>query len=307
MQCAIVLGAAGFIGNAVDRYLIQQGASVLAVSKPGTRETEEGIRLKDFDAEIVECDLRSIYNIGRRGYKADLFYNCAWEGTDAVNIADYRIQQNNIKWSLDAIEVAASLGCHRYIQVGSISQLELQSVDSRFCVSERHRYYRAAQDCCENMGRALAHERGIEFVWPILINIYGEDAVSQRFINKFVHNVLHNVEMPLSSGEQLYDFLHLEDAAAALYKVGFMNIQPEPCIVGSGETRRLRDYLIEARDILNPAYPLQFGAPDPNAAAIPSDYMDTKRFCDVYGFNPSIDFRTGILRLKEWEMSHHEN
>lgn len=115
MQSAIVFGAAGFIGNALVRRLAEEKVDVLAVVRPDVAERPENARLYGLNMQIVKCDLRDTGSLKRLGVTADVFYNCAWEGTDAFEIADWRMQKNNIGWSLEAIDTAAALGCKRYV------------------------------------------------------------------------------------------------------------------------------------------------------------------------------------------------
>lgn len=60
MKKVIISGAAGFIGNAVARYMISQGIQVIAIVRPGVKKSGEAFRLINLDADIIECDLKEI-------------------------------------------------------------------------------------------------------------------------------------------------------------------------------------------------------------------------------------------------------
>lgn len=301
MKSAIVVGAAGFIGNAVTRHLLSEGIKVISVLKPGYINTMESIRMKGLCTDIVECDLKDIRTLKKKvDEDVDCFFNFAWEGTDNESIVDYKIQLLNIQWTLDAINIAKEMGCAKYVGVGAISQKELLSPTFRNYTSERHKYYRAALECSENMGRALARELGLQFSWPILINVYGEDYISRRFLNTFVHNVKNGIRMPLSSGTQLYDFLHKEDAARALCLIAETDDEEDSYIVGSGAPKPLKDYLTEARDIVNPQYDIEFNQ-NSAGVSLPFEYLDSSKFCERYNFSPKISFAEGIKRMVDAE------
>lgn len=93
------MDAAGFIGNAVARQLISQGVQVVAVVKPGTNRTSEAFRLKNFEATVVECDLKEVELLPKliKEKEYDAFYQFAWDGLDKESFLDYEKQIDGIK------------------------------------------------------------------------------------------------------------------------------------------------------------------------------------------------------------------
>lgn len=299
---AIVSGAAGFIGNAVVRQLISHGIDTTAVVKPGIYQSEEAFRLKGLDIPVIECDLKAMEKLPEmirdRGY--DVFYQFAWDGVDKEAFLDYERQIANITWTLKSVETAALLGCGKFIGAGSVTQLELEYPEGRAFTSDRHKYFRAAQMAGEVMGRALAREKHMEFIWPVIINVYGEGETAPRLINSTIRNLLAGRHQSFSKGEQLYDFLHIEDAARAFYLIGENGHEGSRYIVGSGAARPLREYLEVIRDTVAPEMNLGLGELEFHGLEMTEDMLNTEALVKDTGFMPGISFVAGIRRTLAW-------
>lgn len=302
MKKVVVSGAAGFIGNAVAKQLLCRGIEVTAIVKPQAMEGEEAFRLKNLSCPIIECDIREMNKlldlISDRNF--DTFYQFAWDGTDNQAMLNYDRQIDNIKWTMNSIWIAAKLGCTKYIGAGSITQRELLDRKGRFYTADRHKYYRAAQMSSEIMGRALAKDMGIEFLWPIIINVYGEGEINQRLVNTMIKNLLAEKQLAFSAGEQLYDFLHVEDAACAFYLLGNSGRDNEEYVIGSGSPRALKEYLKIIRDITAPQMELRLGELEFTGLEMTEEMLNIDSLKKDTGFEPQISFEKGIERTLNW-------
>jgi len=304
MKKVIISGASGFIGNAVARYLIDHGVEVTAVVKPGAFCSEEAFRLNELKAPIIECGLNEMKRlpsmVGDRDY--DVFYQFAWDGLDKEAMLNCGRQIDNIRWAVDSIEAAADLRCKKYIGAGSVTQLELLDEKGRLFTGDRHKYFRAAQLASETMGRAVAKEKGIEFIWPIIINVYGEGEIAIRLVNSTIKNLLTKKYQAFSPGEQLYDFLHIEDAARAFYLIGEKGREDRRYIIGSGEPKSLKQYLEKIRDVVAPDERLGLGDLSFDGLEMTKEMLDISLVTEDTGFMPQVSFEDGIKRTLQWIM-----
>lgn len=302
MKRAIVFGGGGFVGCAVVEALLAHGVEVCAVVKPGFWGSAEAFRLRNLPALVIECDLREIRQLRERlpWNSADVFYQMAWDGLTGKQIIDARLQISNIQWMMDAIEVAGEMGCKKFIGAGTISQDELRMPEGRACQKDRHRIFRCAAQCCEDMGRSVAHSCEIEFIWPILSNVYGEGELSPRLITTLLRKLLRGESMELSEGRQPYDFIYRTDAGEALYQIGEYGKQDRRYCVASGTCRPLGEHLWEIQKLVAPDVALQFGARTENAFFLKSDSFDITTLREDTGFCPMISFAEGIKRTAQW-------
>jgi nucleoside-diphosphate-sugar epimerase len=305
MKKAVVSGAAGFVGSAITRSLIKKGVTVTAVVFPGYFETKNHeVRnlLDGLKIQIIECDIKNISNLQDLilDKNIDVYYNFAWDGLSDESIIDYTTQIMNIKYLMDAIVIAAKLGCKKFIGAGTISQYELRTFEGQLKQNDRHKIFRTANQACEYMGCSVAHDNNIQFFWPIITNIYGEGEVSPRLINTMIRNLLDGKRQVLSRGEQLYDFIHIEDAANAYYLIGERGKEFENYVIGSGNARPLKEFLCILRDIVNSNVELGFGELPFNGIYLPKEAYDTTVLERDTGFKPQIAFEEGIRRTAVW-------
>jgi nucleoside-diphosphate-sugar epimerase len=302
MENAIVVGGAGFIGSAVVRELVHQDVSVTVVVRPGFFEKNINHRLDDLNVRIVECDITKIMEIKTiitdRGF--DAYYHFAWDGLFGDSLLDYSCQIMNIKWVMDAIVTASELGCKRFIGSGTIAQYELRSIEGQINQNDKMKFYKTAKIACEYMGRNVAVGHGIQFFWPIITNVYGEGEISPRLINTLIRKLLAGERQALSEGNQIYDFIHISDAAHAFYLIGEKGQEFRTYVIGSGRARPLKDFLCTLRDVINPNIELGFGEFSYNGAYLPMKVFDIGNLVQDTGFEARLPFEEGIKRVVAW-------
>lgn len=302
MKKVIISGAAGFIGNAVARLLADKGIEVIAIVPENVRKCEEAWRLKDLPATIIECDIENIEKLSEKPgiVGADTFYQFAWSGLKNKDLLDYNKQIQNIKCMMDSIVTAAKLGCKKFIGAGTITQGELLTEAGIYFHRDKHKYFRTAQLACEYMGMSVAYENKIEFIWPIIINIYGEGEKSPRLINTMIRNLQTGKRQSASEGKQIYDFLHIDDAANAFYLIGEKGTEKRRYVIGSGQPKPLRSYLEIVRNIIAPEAEIGWGEIPYMGIQLPDEMYDIQILQKDTGFKPKVTFEEGIMRTAGW-------
>ena len=301
MKKAIIVGGAGFVGSALTKELLSRGCEVTVVVRPGF-DPEQNTRLKGLDVKLVQCNIAGISKLPDilAAEKYDCWYQFAWEGLFNEPLLDYNIQISNIQYTMDAIVAAKKLGCKKIIGAGSMTQYELRTIEGQTNAHDKHRVYKTAKLACEYMGRSVASQQGIQFFWPLITNIYGEGEKSPRLINTMIRNLLAGKRQSLSEGSQIYDFIHISDAAKAFADIGEKGIEGKTYIIGSGNAKPLKEYLIELRDIVNPKAELGFGEMTFNGIYLPKEDYDISPLQKDTGFTPCYTFAEGIKRTKDW-------
>jgi len=301
MKKAIIVGGAGFVGSALVKELLTRDVEVTVVVRPGF-ELAKSERLAGLDIKLAECALSEISKLPEiltdAGY--DLWYQFAWEGLFNEPLMDYEIQISNIQYVMDAIVAAKKLGCSRFIGAGSLTQYELRTIEGQTNENDKHRVYKTAKLACEYMGRSVASKEGIEFFWPLITNIFGEGEVSPRLVNSMIRNLLSGKRQSLSEANQIYDFIHISDAARAFADVGQKGVQNRVYVIGSGRAKPLKEFLCEMRDIVRADAELGFGEMTFNGIYLPKEDYCIAALQDDTGFAPQVSFAEGIERTKKW-------
>ena len=118
MKKAVITGPTGAIGMALIQCLADNGIDVVAVVRPGSARAD---RIRESEhVSVVYCDLKELDRLPSliEG-GADVFYHFAWDGTFGDSRNNMYLQNNNVKYALDAVDAAYELGCKTFIGAGS--------------------------------------------------------------------------------------------------------------------------------------------------------------------------------------------
>lgn len=304
MKKAIVTGANGFLGRFLVRELVANNIDVFAVA----RKDANWSSLNDLHVSQIECDLSKISDLPDLISERDIdcIFHLAWQGVSNSDVKNDNIQLQNIKATLDLIESAFRMHIGTFLAAGSIHEFEVKvEMSSNVPVTNLGNMYKTAKLAAHWMGKAKAGGYQIRFLWPLIINAYGEQENSARLINSFIRKILDNESPELSLGEQMYDFVHVSDVARALYLIAEKGIDGKDYVIGSGSARSLRDFLLEAGDIVNEIkggekISLGFGKQKGTVISLPMEAFDITSLVHDTGFEPSITFQEGIRRTVDW-------
>ena len=170
---AVITGPTGAVGTALCRELAARGIRVYAVCRP------HSARLSAVPAHplisVVECDisaLEGLTDLIPQG--ADAFYHFAWAKTTGEGRNDMPAQIDNVRYTIDAVRVAAALGCRVFIGAGS--QAEYGRVEGLLkpetpCFPENG--YGMAKLCAGQMSRVEAAKLGLDHIWTRILSVYG--------------------------------------------------------------------------------------------------------------------------------------
>ena len=162
--------------------------------------------------------------------------------------------------------------------------------------------YKSAKLAAHYMAKAAVCTQGMEFYWPVITNTFGAGEHTPRLVNTTVRKLLAGESPRFTAGDQLYDFIHVKDAARAFRLIGEKGRNGRDYVLGSGACRPLKEFLQCIGSIVNPQVPLLFGeAPFPGVA-LPPACFDTESIAQDTGFRCEISFAEGIAQLKQWIM-----
>lgn len=299
MKRVIVTGANGFVGSAVCKELSKNGIHVTAV-----------IRNKDYSSDIfgmnninIVClDLSEIFNLdGILKYRDyECFYHFAWTGSSGPLRGDYLVQLKNIEYSCQAVQVAKRLGCKRFVFAASIMEYEISKLMETNRSIGINTLYSTSKITAEYMLRAIADNMGIEYVGGIISNIYGPGERSPRLVNTTIRKLLNGEYCKFSPGNQLYDFIYIDDAARAFYELGENANADRSYYIGSLNPRPLKEFLITIRDVVSPNTKLGIGELEFKGISLTYKEFDVYALKNDTDFEPQISFELGIKKTCDW-------
>lgn len=305
MKKAVITGATGVVGRALTELLVTSFSEVLVLARPGSPRNAYLTHLPH--VRVVEAELSALPSLFcdtcAPNSTYDAFFHLAWAGTYGQARTDGTLQAQNLRYAKEAAALAARLSCRVFVGVGS--QAEYGHVPVGTPLGEMlechpaNAYGRAKLQACEET-RALCRQSGVRHVWARLFSVYGKGDRKETLVMQLLHALLKKSALPLTAGEQRWDYLHAADAARALLLLAECGRDGECYNVASGETRSLRDYITRARDVVAPDAALAFGVRPYNEGQAMNLAADISKLKADTGFAPEISFERGIADLAAW-------
>lgn len=263
MKKAIITGATGFIGTALCKELLDNGYGVTAVIRPESAKREK----IQFPSEqtghlkVIELALEDLVKLPDMTEEADVFFHLAWNGSSGAAREDFDAQYTNIRYTALAVRTAKRCGCKKFVGAGSQAEYGVVHGIAREdeTVPKPFMMYGAAKLSAYQMGRLVAAQESIFFVWPRIYSVYGVGENPGTLVN-YVIDALQKGEMPqLTACENMWNFMYITDCARALRILGEREEAEGIYHVASKDTRPLKEFVEEIRDIISPGAELGFG------------------------------------------------
>ncbi len=292
MSKIVITGATGAIAVSLAKLAINRGDEVFVIAHRGSK------RLSNIPsgAHVFECDL-SDYSTFCPDFKADKFFHLAWDKTSVGGRDDTQTQMKNIEWTLDAVDLAARLGCTAFIGAGS--QAEYGVTDEKLTPSLRvapSSGYGIAKFAAGRLSSLKAAQLGMRHSWARILSVYGENDGANTLISYLIGALKRGETPKLTKCEQTWDYIYVDDCALALYLIGEKGLDGKSYPIGSGEPKKLSDYVKIVRDAIDPSAEIDFGAKDyyPHQPMfLCADIAELEKDC---GFKPQFSFEQGIRR-----------
>lgn len=301
MKKVIITGANGFIGKNLVRNLALKGIKVYAIVKNITSDISEIENISN--VEIIYCDLENILELKQKicNQNIDAFYHFAWAGTSGNTRANYELQLINAKACCDAVKVAHEMEIKKFILAGSIMEYECQKYISQdFAQPGLGNIYSTAKLSAHYMAKTLAYNLGIDFVCATISNVYGVGEVSQRLINTTIIKLIKNEETSFTEGNQLYDFIYIDDAIRAFELIGQYGKPFKTYYIGNKKPQLLKEFLLKIRNCVNKNVELGLGKVTFNGVSLNYTEFSTMGLYEDFDFKPIVNFEDGIKFTSEW-------
>ena len=295
----VVTGATGFVGQWLVNELIVANNYVYILARDKNKVPSNWKN----NVKIIECGLEKLKLLDDSWcmeHKPEVFYHLAWAGTAGEQRADVDLQLRNVKFTVDAVNLAKRIGCKKFINAGSIMEYEAVKYMMQDSAKPGMGYvYSSAKLTADFMAKAVANNIGISYINIIISNIYGKGEYSVRFLNSTLRKMLNNEKISMTSGLQLYDFIYVQDAARAIRIVGEKGEKSKNYYIGNKEQKTLKDFVVEMKKILQSDSEIGFGDIEFEGPMLNYKEFDTYAVYEL-GFDIEVSFEDGIKKTKEW-------
>lgn len=299
MKKVVVTGATSMIGVATINEAIKNNVEVLAIVRPNSKNLT---RLpKSSLIKVLECDIDKLDTIDSVSNDYDVFYHFAWGNTDKQTRNDPVLQEKNIKFSLDAVNLAKKLGCKKFIGAGS--QAEYGRVEGRLNASTPINpdiAYGMAKYAAGRLTNLRCKELGIEHIWVRILSVFGIYDGPNTMIRYAINELLAGREPEFTKCEQKWDYLFSEDAGRAFYLIGEKGKANKIYCLGSGIAKPLFDYVKTINKLLGISENTGIGKKDYAPNQVMYLEADISELTADTGFKPVTTFEEGLKRTINW-------
>lgn len=200
------------------------------------------------------------------------------------------VVESNVVTPLRLLESAASAGCGLFINTDTFfGKPEFDYQHMRPYIRSKDEFMRWAALACEHGGPKLVNAR--------LEHVYGPGDGDQKFVPMVLHKLSAQEPIELTPGDQLRDFVHVDDVAAAYLAVVDMHARlgrgTTELGVGTGTPHSVREFVETAKLLAGSSSVLHFGAKPHRPGEIQRSVanLDGLRALD---WRPLHDLKSGI-------------
>jgi nucleoside-diphosphate-sugar epimerase len=283
MSRVLVTGATGFVGRHVVAALAARGHEVVAVSRASG----------DLHADLLAGDPAAVV--------------AQAEATELLHLAWYAehgrfwTAPENLDWvgaTLRLLRAFREAGGRRAVLAGSCAEYawgERRPLREETSPLRPATLYGACKHATRLAAEAYAVQEGLSMAWGRIFFSFGPGEAPGRLIPAVAGALLRGEEAPVTAGEQVRDFLAVEelgDAFAALLSSGVEG----PVNMASGEGVSVRDVVAAVGRAAGREDLIRYGALPSRPGDPPEIVADVARLRDEVGWAPRESLAAGIER-----------
>lgn len=296
----LVTGAAGFLGSHLVPRLIEEGAEVCVLDQPNARRW--GLFERTHLAASLRTDVRTLAEPVHDGSLGDIdaIFHLAAVGVTG-DVSDLRqLVTGNIDGTL-AVLLAAQRLKSRLVYCGSCFEYGSGDRWSEDALPAPTTEYGAAKTAGWLLANAFARRTSLEVISLRPFTMYGPMEPPGRLVPSVVRHALAGRAIDLTPGDQLRDFVFVDDAVEA-----FVAAATTDAAVGgtfnvcTGTAVTVRDVVHRVLQCTGSRSEARFGALSyrPTELAVLSG--DPTHAAQVLGWRARVSLEDGLARTVEW-------
>jgi nucleoside-diphosphate-sugar epimerase len=306
MKRVLVTGGTGFVGANLVRCLLESGASVRLLVRPGynpwrIQEIQRDIQVH----EVLLNDAKSVLRLVET-VRPDWVFHLATHGAYSWQRDWREMVQTNLLGTMTLLEACLKVGFEAFVNTGSSSEYGFQDhAPSETEVLEPNSHYAITKAAATWFCRQAAQNQEVHIPTLRLYSVFGPFEEPGRLLPALITCGLNKQLPPLVAPEVARDFVYAEDVAQAfLLAAQTRTAELGPVFnVGSGVQTTMREAVSIARSVMSIEAEPIWGS-RPNRKWDSTVWIsDNRKIRSELGWNPSYDFRRGFLAMLDWFVS----
>lgn len=298
MKRVLITGATGFIGRNAIAPLIARGYEIHAVS---SRKVSVDQRVNWHSVNLLEskettslmADVRPTHML-----------HFAWYAEPG----QFWKSPENYRWleaSIAMLRHFRASGGQRVVMAGTCAEYDWNYGYCSEAVTPCRPAtpYGVCKNALQEILRAYGAEEKMSWAWGRIFFLYGPNEHAARLVSSVARSLLRGEVARCTHGNQIRDFMHVEDVASAF--VALLDSEVEGAVnIASGQPVALRDVVYEIADRLNARDRVQLGAIPAASGEPPFIVGDCRRLGEEVGWRPSFSLKEGIEQDVYWWKLH---
>ena len=307
---ALVTGAAGFIGSAIAKRLIEEGNEVVTIDNLSTgveANVPEGcvfIKGNDYDSEVLSK---------LEEYKFDVIIHIAGQSSGEVSFENpvYDLQTNT-QSTLMLLDYARRSGCNYFVYASSMSvygDAENEFVDELTKPTPKS-FYAVGKAASENYMRIYS-SFGIKCTALRFFNVYGVGQnlsnLKQGMASIFLAMAIKDKSILVKGAKDRFrDFVYIDDVVDSVIKaVDRKGADYEVYNVSTAQKHTVESVIEEIKKNLE--HPVSVNYTEGTPGDQKGVYGDNAKIYNELNWKPKVSFEDGINKMVKWAVKKYEN
>jgi len=299
MKKVLITGASGFIGRHCLPILLTRGYEVHAADSRGSAENVPDICWHQVDL-LNSLEIRRLMGEVRPTH----LLHFAWFTTPG----EYWTARENLHWvraSLDLLQAFEELGGKRVVMAGTCAEYDWQY---GYCSEQvtplaPATLYGMCKHSLQIVLDSFARQTGLSAAWGRIFFLYGPHEHPSRLISSVIISLLKGEPARCSHGNQIRDFLYVEDVADAFTALLESNVTG-PVNVASGCPIALRDIIYKIAEKIDRKDLIQLGVLPVSVHEPHLLVADVSRLTNEVGWLPKYNLDNGLAKTIAWWREH---
>ncbi len=300
MKCCVI-GGAGFIGTHVTRLMAESGRDVVVLDSGGQPGTPLPAGVRFMSGDYGE---RAVMKHALDG--VDEVIHLAYATVPQTSFEDpIHDLLSNLPETVQLLQVAAEVGIAKFLLVSSGGTV--YGAPSSLPICEDHPTnpispYGITKLTLEKYAAMFWAVSGLPIVIVRPANAYGEEQRAtggQGFIAAAIHSIVRGEEFAVFGPEgTVRDYVHVSDIASGIVAALHHGQNGSTYNIGSGRGRNNLEVLSEIEPFASrDGFKMRVRMLPPRKFDVPANVLDSRKLTAVSGWQPKVDFASGIERV----------
>jgi len=295
MKRVLVTGATGFVGRHSLPRLLESGYEVHAIGSQRSPETPSRDIVWHRANLLEPGEIASLVGKVRPTH----LLHFSWYAVTGK----YWTAPENLAWvraTINLMQVFSDHGGQRAVMAGSCAEYDwkFDYCSELFTPCRPATLYGACKHGTQVLLDAWSRQTGLSSAWGRIFFLYGPGEYPSRLVPSVINSLLRNEPARCTHGNQVRDFMHVTDVAAAF--VELLGSEVKGAVnIASGVSTTLKEVIHAIADHLNKRDLVRLGAVPAPAGEPDALIADVGRLRDEVGFRPRYGLKQGIAQTIE--------